>query len=132
MSISAKCHFCDSNLEDINHAVGWELIHCPNCGKIELTSEAVKFIHDKLTIREKAILSIVFLYDFENRRNIYRNKPFLVDDLKKIIKEYHPLDPIEKMDIALEHIGKKLEHLDTKYRCFPKISTYFIVLMIGI
>lgn len=105
-----KCYFCNSSsLKDIE--IGYQDIPirylCPKCGEIYLTKETADDIPgENFTEHQKQIISISIRTEYESWHRKHFSKPLTLKDLHQIIKQYSPLEPLEKMDNALLNIER--------------------------
>lgn len=80
---------------------------CKICGSVRLTEEAYDdFYGERFSEENKKILSIVLRNKYELQHGTTLEKPLTIEDLRKIIAQYKPLDPLAKMDNALFKLAK--------------------------
>jgi hypothetical protein len=105
-----KCYFCNSsNLKDVR--VGYRDIpnnyYCPKCGIVTLTKDAADDIPGEgFSEKEKQIISIWIRNEYERQNRKHLSKRLTLSDLHEIIRQYSPLEPLEKMDNAFLTIEK--------------------------
>ena len=108
----SKCFLCDEKFsEQTNYIYNFSDGHsyeCKICGHVYLTNEAVKDLECNMSNMEKKIFSIWIRNEYERNGRQPFSKPFLRDDLEQIIKQYKPLEPLEKIDNALLNIEKSI------------------------
>lgn len=96
---------------------------CVKCGSIRITEEAYDdFAGERFSDEDKNILSIVLRNEHEMRNKIPSEKCLTIEDLKMIIDQYTPLDPLAKMDNALINIAKASKYLGEKIHPEPKVN----------
>jgi len=105
-----KCYFCDSSdLKDVKSEYRDipNRYLCPKCGEIYLTGETAEDIPgESFTENQKQIICIWIRTEYENRHRKHFSKPLTLKDLYQILKQYSPLEPLEKMDNALLNIDR--------------------------
>ncbi len=103
-----KCMFCEQEFEPSHD---WEDItryECPRCGIVMLTREAAEdFEGENFKRHEKRIMSIVLRNQHERRRWKPPPQSLTLDDLRRIVKQYRVLDPLDKMDDCLLKLERK-------------------------
>ncbi len=84
------------------------LYMCRRCGLIQLEEEAADdFAGERYSSNDKAAISITLRNEWEGGGRPSRgNQKLTLDDLNRIVSQFRPLDPIEKMDYALVNIEK--------------------------
>lgn len=110
-----NCFFCNSaDLKDVRMEykdipINYE---CPKCGFINITEEAADdFPGEKFSEKEKQIISICLRNQYERQNRNHLSKRLTLSDLRQIISQYSPLEPLEKMDNALLNIEKALPYV---------------------
>ncbi|OGL44962.1 MAG: hypothetical protein A2149_07010, partial [Candidatus Schekmanbacteria bacterium RBG_16_38_11] len=68
------------------------------------------------------IISIYIRNEYERNNRQDFKKPFLSDDLEQIIKQYKPLEPLEKIDNALLNIEKSIHLVGGNIQIPPAID----------
>ncbi len=106
-----KCHFCDSaeivNVEKFPKRTIVDYF-CPACGHIFLQRACAEDIEGEgFSVSDKSVISIVIRNSFERNEQKRFTEPLSLDDLRNIIKEYCPLNSLEKIDNALLIIDKE-------------------------
>jgi len=102
--LSISCLFCGKDVtNDGAFKPTQTLYQCKRCGYIHLEREAVEdFESMKLSESDLTALSITLRNEWERKgRPIGAGKRLMSSDLRHIIRQFRPLDPIEKMDYAL-------------------------------
>jgi len=85
---------------------------CAICGSVRLTEEAYDdFNGERFLNEDKNVLRIVLRNENEMRNNIPSKKCLTIEDLKQIIVQYKPLEPLAKMDNALVNIERASKHI---------------------
>jgi hypothetical protein len=132
-----KCYFCDSSdLTDVKMEYGG--IHsrylCPTCGDVYLDGETADDIPgENFTENQKRIISIWIRNEYEKRNRKHSAMPLTLHDMRQILRQYSPLDPLAKMDNALLNIerasglvGSKIDinygHEYPYYHCFGALE----------
>jgi hypothetical protein len=105
MQKNKGCLFCEQEVHNFHNQEDKIYYECTICGTVRLTEEAYTDFTG-YPLKEKRIISIVLRNEFENSNHRPSVKYLTIDDLKKIIGQYTPLDPIAKMDNALINIAK--------------------------
>jgi len=77
------------------------------------------FYRERFNERDRNILSIWNRNQFEFRKGKGSEKELNLGDLYKIIKQYTPLQPLEKMDNALLNIDKLTQYIGDVVRIVP-------------
>lgn len=108
--MSVKCLFCNNDV-CYDDGRGKRPIKndylCSRCGHVYLTEEAADdFAGKRFTQTKKNIISIVLRNEFEKRKHGLSIKPLMLDDLEQIVKQYHTIDPLSRMDYALINIDR--------------------------
>ena len=137
--MSIQCWFCGENVS-LDGGPGFKptgtLYMCSRCGLIQLTRDAAAFLEGaELSKSEKRTLGHMLRKNWEIRKRIELEKPLVSEDLKKLLSLYEPLDPIEKLDNALEvfasrslHVGSLVNiNVSTDYPLFDCISNSEVV-----
>lgn len=110
-----KCYFCDSsNIENRYKGLGdiRNNYICPKCGIVTLTEDAADDIHgEEFSKKGKQIISIWIRNEYERLNRRKHIKQLTLSDLHQIIRQYSPLEPLEKMDNALLNIEKALPYV---------------------
>lgn len=104
-----ECHFCNHDVDRFENQfdISPKLYHCPVCGNVKMTGEAADdFEGENFKDEEKNIISISVRNDYENRGRKPPEKPLSLNDLHQYIKQYVPLDPLEKINNALLILDK--------------------------
>lgn len=104
------CLFCGHEVDNFHNQGNKIYYECTICGIVRLSEEAYTDFTGYVSI-EKRIISIVLRNEFENSNHKPPVKYLTIDDLKKIIAQYTPLDPIAKMDNALINIAKASKYV---------------------
>ncbi|MBF0557441.1 MAG: hypothetical protein HQL08_01530 [Nitrospirae bacterium] len=105
-----KCYFCDNpDIKDVK--TGYRGIpdyyNCPRCGIVNLHMDtADDMLSERFREKDKQIISIWIRNEYEKSNRKKPSKRLTLEDLDKIIKQYSPLNPLEKMDNALLIIEK--------------------------
>lgn len=104
------CLFCGFNDDLVRDTkLSGFAYYCHRCGHIRLTEEAAgDFPGERFSENEKTKLSIYFRKRFEREGELKDELTF--EDLKRIAKDVKLLDPIEKMDLALEVLSASSNH----------------------
>ena len=112
-----QCHFCNHDLtsfEGQKYRPTSTLYHCSICGEIRLTKEAAAdYDQAGFSDNQKKILSIVLRNEYERRGKKPPLMPFTLDDLHQKVKQYHPMDPLEKIDSILLNLDKASRSVDS-------------------
>ncbi len=118
-----KCHFCNSGeIKNVNvnqyDPLGNPMSYdCPSCGFINLTEEAIDLITGgNFTKEEKKIISIVIRNEWETRRRKPSAKALTTNYLDQILKQYRPLDALDRMDKALLNLERASKFIGQKMR----------------
>ncbi len=106
--MAITCLFCDKDVTadepDYNHS--GTLYLCKRCGHVHLSPEdADNFTAERFSEDDKAAISITLRNDWERRGRKPLNKELTLDSLRRIVTQFRPLNPLEKMD----HVLLKLE-----------------------
>ena len=122
-----RCYFCNSadlmivrmEYKDLPDAY-----ECPKCGFVNLTAEAAEDLVGEFTEKENQIISIDLRNEYESHNRKHLPKRLTLNDLRQIINQYSPLEPLEKMDNALLNIEKALPYVgavikDFSYKDYP-------------
>ena len=99
-----KCLFCDdSDIETIRTQSGMSNSYlCKRCGHVNLTAAAVEdFEGEGLSQEQKTCLRIHNRTEFEGNNRRLFDKAYDLHGLKKIIENYTPMSPLDKLDNAL-------------------------------
>lgn len=107
--MTVSCLFCGKEVlpSDSKRAPAQNCYMCKRCGHIRLTEEAASdFGSERFSEQDKTILTIAFRQDWERRGKRNRTEELSLDDLYRMIAQFHHLDPIEKMDNALMTLDK--------------------------
>jgi nucleoside 2-deoxyribosyltransferase len=108
--MSAKwCLFCESYDVEIYKPLSDEKIgyKCIKCGNVQLTEDAyTDFPSEGFSREDKDIISIVLRNEYEISNHRPPKKYLTIEDLKLIINQYTPLDPLAKMDNALINLAR--------------------------
>lgn len=113
--MAVSCLFCEKDVT--NDEPGFRptrtLYICKRCGLVQLTEEAVEdYAAEQYSSDDKAAISITLRNEWERAgRPIHRNQKLTLDDLGRIVFQFRPLDPIEKMDYALVNIEKSASYV---------------------
>ena len=115
-----KCYFCDS--EEISEEQGPvekpTSYKCPRCGYICLAEEAT-WDQDFFNDDDKKIISIYLRNEYERRNRTPFTKRLARGDLMQTVKQYKPLDPLEKIDNALLNLEKASKYVGMKINFNP-------------
>jgi hypothetical protein len=100
---------------------------CARCGSVRLTEEAyTDFDGARFSNEDKSILRIVSRNEHEMRGKIPSKKCLMLEDLKRIVDQYKPLDPLAKMDNALANIARASKYVGEKITvCPPNDFPYY-------
>ena len=112
--MAISCLFCEKEVmaDDRGAMPAQHWYMCKRCGHVRLTEEAASdFAGERFTSTDKATLSIALRQDWERRGGRYRTRELTIDDLHHMISQFHPLDPIEKMDHALMTLEKSSRYV---------------------
>lgn len=105
-----NCYFCDSpdiKAARMEYRNVLDYYICTRCGRVNLTGSTADDIPgEHFSEKEKQIISIWTRNEYEKGNRKGSSKRLTLDDLHKIIKQYSPLDPLEKMDNALRIVEK--------------------------
>ena len=135
-----KCYFCNTKLLDPQVPSPKPPSYtCPICGYVHLEQEDAEDIEgESFTEEQRKIISICIRNEYERRDRKPFAKPLTIEDLHQIIKQYRPLDALDRMDKALlnlerasKFIGYKmrinLDHEFSYYHCFYPNELYSIL-----
>ncbi|MGD0170096.1 MAG: hypothetical protein ABSE54_10285 [Smithella sp.] len=121
-----KCLFCNNETSIYRNKSGTEFeagkthYTCKVCGTIQITEEAYDdFNGERFSNSDKSILRIVLRNEHEMRNKIPPSNPLTIEDLRRIIDQYKPLDPLAKMDNALLNINRKSKYAGEKISVYP-------------
>ena len=103
---------------------------CSRCGRVLLTRAAADdFPSSRFSEEEKSAISITFRNEWERegKNPASKRRRKTLDDLKRIIKQFQPKDPLEKMDIALINIEKGSHYIGAQspVNCFIDYPYYY-------
>lgn len=113
--MTISCLFCEKDVT--NDEPGFRpsrtLYACKRCGLIQLTEEAAEdFPAGRYSSNDRTAISITLRNEWERRgRPSHWNQKLALDDLSRIVSQFRPLDPIEKMDYALVKIEKSCNYV---------------------
>ena len=113
--MSVRCWFCRENITldgepDFKPTATY--YKCDRCGIIQLTREAAAFLEgNEFSVDEKRIVGQMLRKDWERRNKTLLKDKLHSDDLKKLLSLYVQLDPIEKLDNALEVFAERSIHI---------------------
>jgi len=105
-----KCLFCSQDLDSAGEGSAPFQVECScaRCGNIKLTKECCDdFEGARFSLNEKRIVSIVLRNEHERRNHLPPEKVLTLGDLRRIVKQYVPFDPLSKMDNVFVSIGKE-------------------------
>jgi hypothetical protein len=126
MKVEYTCHFCGSSRLLKVFKVDQDIpnqYNCARCGDIYLERNTAEDIPgERFKDHEKRIISIWFRNEHEKRDRKPPSKNINLDDLHRIIKEYSPLEPLEKMDNALLIIDKESKFVGSSVGVMPDID----------
>lgn len=112
------CALCDQEVDvfETSPASDPELLSttykCERCGSYRIDSPITKAQLDvELTPEKKEIISIVVRNEYEKERNKQKPIFLLREKIDQIIKQYRPLDPLDKMDHALSQLYKSSSYV---------------------
>jgi hypothetical protein len=112
MTSITDCLLCALKISGVDHegnssiVNSTEFYYCDRCSYVYLTGTAASVVESR-TDDEKNILSITIRNEWERSgRKISTENQKSSDDLKLIVKQFRPLDPLEKMDNALLNLKK--------------------------
>jgi hypothetical protein len=118
-----NCHFCNFDVttyEQKKYSASRTWYHCPICGEIKLTEEAAEdFEGEQFSERDKKIISCVLRNEYENRGN---KPPDLLLDLHylhRVVDQYVPLTPLDKLDYALQRLNKLSQAVGDRVGTYP-------------
>jgi hypothetical protein len=111
-----KCLFCEQDLDGAEEVSIFQIVcSCSLCGEIHLTKECSEdFEGEGFSQMEKRILSIILRNEYERRNGLPPEKIKTIGNLRHMLKEYMPFDPIAKMDNALINIGKESKYVGSE------------------
>jgi nucleoside 2-deoxyribosyltransferase len=113
--MAISCLFCEKDVtnDEPNFRPTQTLYMCKRCGRVQLTEEAVEdFPAERYSLDDKAAISITLRNEWEREgKSSHRNQKLTRADLKLIVSQFRLLDPIEKMDYALDHIEKSSNYV---------------------
>lgn len=109
------CHFCRKDVT-ADGGTGFKpsttFYLCKRCGHVYLTEEAANdFDSMRYTDDQKAAISITLRKDWETSGRRPRANKIMSADLAKIVSQYKPMGPIEKMDYALLSFEKASKYV---------------------
>jgi hypothetical protein len=118
--MAISCLFCEKDVtnDEPNFRPTRTLYMCKRCGLVQLTEEAVDdFAAEQNSSNDKAAISITLRNDWERRgKPSHPNQKLTLDDLIHIVSQFRPLDPIEKMDYALDHIQRSSSYVGQRLK----------------
>lgn len=115
-----RCHFCDSEaLADTRKVsiacpASAEQYVCPRCGHVFLTRIAAEDLPEENWYKNKqnrGIISITIRSQFERQGQKPFASPLSLDDLRRIVRQYKPLHPLEKLDNALMNLDRTSKYI---------------------
>ncbi|MFH1288313.1 MAG: hypothetical protein ABII25_06415 [bacterium] len=113
--MSIKCLFCNN---DVRKESGDGLPNsltsyfCNCCGSIHIDKDAVDdYGGEKFSEKNKNAISITLRNEWETRGRKSMKRELTLDDFRKIVSQFKPLNPIEKMDHALITFDKRSNYV---------------------
>jgi nucleoside 2-deoxyribosyltransferase len=117
-SIRSDCFFCGSREITDPHGISgspegdYFRYRCKICGYVYCAFDHISHLQGrKFTDEEKKIICINLREGFERRGKTQLAKPLTITNLNDIIYNYRPLDPLEKLDKALEYSHSKSDFI---------------------
>ncbi|MCD4675298.1 MAG: nucleoside 2-deoxyribosyltransferase [Desulfobacula sp.] len=118
--MTITCLFCNNDVSNdfkkfgTNDPPNGNTYICARCGIVRLTYMAAQdFPGHNFSQKDKNAISITLRNEWErngkNSNAIKSQRSF--EDLEKIVRQYKPLDPLEKMDRALLNLGKQSDYI---------------------
>jgi nucleoside 2-deoxyribosyltransferase len=95
-----------SNYRKKKYDSSYTFYHCPVCGEIRLTEEAVNNYKSwNFSKRDDRIISCVLRNEYQKRGNKPPDRPIDIDYPHRVVDQYVPLTPLEKLDYALQRVN---------------------------
>jgi hypothetical protein len=117
------CLFCNNIIENFHNGESKIYYECKRCGIVQLTEEAYSdFVGENFSSKDKNIISIVLRNEYEMTNQKPPQKYLKLGDLKLIIDQYSPLDPLAKMDNALINIARESKYVGEIINIDPKVN----------
>lgn len=108
--MAVSCLFCEKSVtnDDPSFRATQTLYTCKRCGPVHLRRMAADDFGSKnYSSDAKAAISITLRNDWERRaKNPKPRQELTLDDIELIVSQFRSLDPIEKMDYALDVLNK--------------------------
>ena len=105
-----RCHFCGfdfSNTPMMSRTFSHTEYNCPICGPVKLTEEVAEaFEADQFSETSIKIISCVLRNEYERRGNKPPDSPLDLDYLHRVVAQYIPLTPLEKLNNALRMVNR--------------------------
>ncbi|MBF0234633.1 MAG: hypothetical protein HQK65_16555, partial [Desulfamplus sp.] len=141
-----RCLICRNSVSDFPEEPGDNgdcNYHCPCCGFVALSREAVHYISTDgfISEKDKSLISIFLRGRVEKKDQDGTqeadglHEPLTIDQLKSLIKTYRPLDPLGKIENFLFIVEKRTKSpghfadikIQTDYPLFHCHSSYELV-----
>ncbi len=107
-----KCRFCGYRDGAVDADLISQHYDCVRCGSVRLTQECHgDFEGEGFTTQDKKIISTCLRTEYERRGRKPLDKELTLGELRKMIEQYRPLDPLEKMDNALLNLEKATRYV---------------------
>jgi len=119
-----RCHFCDyDQIKDLEEPGAGRKPYsyiCIRCGHVCLYRDDADLIEARrYTDNEKIILSSHFRTTYELNMRRTERKPLRIVDLNTVIQSHRPLDPLEKLDNALQIIEHDSQYVGNRLKINP-------------
>jgi hypothetical protein len=113
-----RCLFCN---QDVTGEGGKSLIPsktlymCKRCGLVRLEEEAAAdFARELFKEEDKRAISITLRHEWERSGRRDSGRALTLLDIKNIVSQYRPINPIDKMDNALINFEKSSKYVGAK------------------
>ncbi len=142
-----QCYFCDSlSIADVKAPLvdsGPQSYLCRKCGHVFLDPDtALSSKIKSFTENQKKIISIYIRNEYERSDRRAFVKALNLQNLDQIIKQYRPLDPLDKMDNVLKNLERSSEHTGSTidlnpefdfpyYHCYNRDELNSMLLLLG-
>jgi hypothetical protein len=103
-----KCYFCRSGPTEVRkeYYARPTIYDCAKCGRINIDPDFGPDIDNNTFTKEDGHIISICLRNQHETGTRYR-KPLTEQYLRQMIKEYHPPDELEKLDIALTNLQRR-------------------------